>query len=139
MPDQNYNPIKKLRAVGASTWTTTIPCPSSYKWDMEDVSASNAGRTEDVQMHKYRIGQVVALELSWQNVPTATVASVLQMFQPEYLEVEYLDAFNGAYKTSIFYVGNRSAPAYSTKLGLWQNVTFKIIERDGAMKTIPSS
>lgn len=133
MPDQNYNPIKRLRAEGATEWTT-VRCPSGYKWDFEDVSASNAGRTEDVVMHKYRIGQVTAIELSWQNIPTSDVASILQAFQPEYLEIEYLDAQSGGYRTSIFYVGNRSAPMYNAKLGLWQNVSFKIIERDGAMR-----
>ncbi len=109
-----------------------IKCPSSYLWKLEDVSAADAGRTEDTMMHKKRVGQVVGLELSWQNISTEEASELLKAFDPEYIEVCYLDAMEGKYVTSEFYVGNRSAPMYNSRLGLWQNVSFNIIERSGA-------
>jgi hypothetical protein len=96
------------------------------------VSAADAGRTEDTMMHKKRVGQVVGLELSWQNIPTNEVSELLKAFNPEYITVCYLDAMEGKYVTSEFYVGNRSAPMYNSRLGVWQNVSFNIIERSGA-------
>lgn len=109
----------------------SVKCPSSYIWRLEDISASDAGRTEDTMMHKKRIGQLVGIELSWQNVPTSEVSAILRAFNPEYITVCYLDAMEGKYVTSEFYVGNRSAPMYSAVKGLWQNITFNLIERSG--------
>lgn len=108
-----------------------VPCPSSCLWKLEDISAADAGRTEDTVMHKKRIGQLVGLELSWQNIDTATASEILKAFNPEYISVRYLDPMQGDYVTSTFYVGNRSAPMYNATLGLWSDVSFNIIERSG--------
>lgn len=109
----------------------SVKCPSSYIWKLEDVSAADAGRTEDTVMHKNRVGQLVGLELSWQNISTADVSEILRAFNPQYINVCYLDAMHGKYVTSEFYVGNRSAPMYNATKGLWSNVSFNIIERSG--------
>lgn len=121
------NPIASVDGVA-------IPCPSSYQYLLEDVSAADAGRTEDCVMHKMRVGQTIALELSWRNVPTNVVSQVLQAFQPEYVSVRYLDALSGAFKTDIFYVGNRTAPMYNATMGLWSSLSFKLIDKNGAKK-----
>ncbi len=126
MANTELNPIKSVD--GAE-----LPrSPSSYTWKLEDVSASDAGRTEDTVMHKKRIGQVIGIELAWQNITTAEVSAILRAFNPEYITVCYLDAMQGGYITSDFYVGNRSAPMYSAVKGLWSNVSFNLIERSGA-------
>ena len=119
-----YNPIRSVDG-------KSVKCPSSYLYKLEDVSASDAGRTEDTMMHKKRIGQLVGLELSWQNITTEEVSAILKAFDPEYIEVCYLDAKQGKYITSEFYVGNRSAPMYNAAKGLWSNLSFNIVERSG--------
>lgn len=121
--DEN-NPIKSVDSVA-------IPCPSSYKWKLEDISSSDAGRTEDTVMDKKRIGQVVGIDLEWKNVSIKDAATILTAFNPEYITVCYLDAKAGEFITSEFYVGNRNAPLYNAALGVWQSITFNIIERDG--------
>ena len=108
-----------------------VICPSSYQWKLEDISASDAGRTEDTTMHKNRIGQVVGLELVWNNVSIEDAAELLQAFNPEYINVTYLDAMEGKYITSEFYVGNRSAPLYNSRLGKWNKISFNLIKRSG--------
>lgn len=118
------NPISSVDGVG-------IPCPSSYLWKLEDVSAADAGRTEDTVMHKKRIGQLVGLELSWQNISTSKASQILQAFNPEYITVCYLDPMSGGYVTSEFYVGNRSVSMYNAACDIWSNVTFNIIKREG--------
>lgn len=122
-----YSENNPIRSVDGKS----VKCPSSYLWKLEDVSASDAGRTEDTMMHKKRIGQLVGIELSWQNIPTSEVSTILKAFNPEYIKVCYLDAMQGKYVTSEFYVGNRSAPMYNAAKGLWQNVSFNLIERSG--------
>lgn len=106
-----------------------VKCPSSYLWKQEDVSAADAGRTEDCKMHKKRIGKVVGLELVWNSLSTAEVSAILTAFEPEYITVRYLDARQGGYVTSEFYVGDRSAPLYNSVLDIWENLSFNIIER----------
>lgn len=122
---------------------TNIPAPSSFVWKCEDTSAADAGRTEDGVMHKKRIGQVIGVELSWQNISTEKAHIILNAFNPEYVNVTYLDPLCGTithngvpyYKTLQFYVGNRSAPMYNAKLGLWSNISFNLIDRNGVTKT----
>lgn len=121
------NPIKSVDG-------KSVPCPSSYQWKLEDTSKADAGRTEDGKMHKNRIGQVVGIELSWQNITTAKASQILKAFNPEYITVNYLDPMAGGYKTLEFYVGNRSAPLCNAKKGLWSNVSFNIIDRNGVNK-----
>lgn len=118
------NPITSVDGVA-------VPCPSKYQYDLQDISDSDAGRTEDTKMHKKRIGQCVKIELAWNYVTTAQLSTILQAFNPEYISVRYLDGLNGAYRTSEFYVGDRTAPMYNADRGLWENVSFNIIERSG--------
>ena len=119
----DYNPI------GSVNGATNIPCPSSYEYKLSDVSDSDAGRTEDGLMHKMRIAQKVHLELAWQNITTSAASTILTAFNPEYIQVNYLDPKAGSYLTKTFYVGDRSVPSYNVRLGLWSNVSFNIIEQ----------
>lgn len=119
-----YNPIKSVDGV-------SIPCPSGYQWSLSDISASDAGRTEDTVMDKKRVGQCVKLELEWQNVTTEVASTVLKAFNPEYIDICYLDPMEGGYVTSEFYVGDRTAPLYNCYKGVWSNIGFNVIERSG--------
>ncbi len=103
--------------------------PSKYQYDLQDVSASDAGRTENALMHKRRITQKVKIELEWTALTTAEMAILLEQFDPEYISVEYLDPKVGGYTTKIFYVGDRTSPLYNASKGLWESLAFNIIER----------
>lgn len=136
----NSSPIRWVSSVASPSTSqrTYVRSPSAYQYDLQDVSESDAGRTEDGKMHKKRIGQVCKISMSWNNIDTATVSTILQMFNPEYLYVNYLDAYTGTYRTDYFYVGDRSAPLYTnyntdgTQVrGLWSNVAFNLIRVDG--------
>ena len=116
------NPIKK---VGTNT---NIPSPSKYVWKLSDVSAANAGRTEDALMHKERIASKVHIELEWQNVSDASASAILTAFQPEYISVEYYDYKALSFQTKTFYVGDRSVSAYNRALQL-STISFNIIEQ----------
>ena len=123
----SYDPHNPIETVNGHY----VPCPSApngYQWSLQDVSSPDAGRTEDGKMHKYRLAQKVKLQLSWNNIKTEEVTEILNAFDPEYIEVKYLDPKAGGYVTKQFYVGDRSTPMYSSILGLWSNVAFNIIE-----------
>ena len=42
-----------------------MPCPSSYTFGLQDVSAGESGRTDDAIMHKNRVAQKRKLQLEW--------------------------------------------------------------------------
>lgn len=111
--------------------TGTIPSPSAMKYGLQDVSAAQSGRTDDAIMHKNRIGQKRKLDLEWSGLTPAQVSTVLQAFNPEYIEVEYWDALDGQYETRTFYVGDRSAPVKIWAVGrkYYEKVSFNIIEQ----------
>lgn len=118
----DYNPIKSVDGV-------SVKCPSGYQWSLSDLSDSSAGRTEDTLMHKNKIGQKVKLSLEWKNITTAECSAILKAFNPEYIEVTYLDAMEAGYLKKTFCVGDRSAPLYNGKKGIWSNVAFNITEQ----------
>ena len=121
MPNQAFNPIQSVGGVA-------IPCPSKYDWKLSDVSAADAGRTEDALMHKMRISQKVHIELEWQNVGDAVARTVLTAFQPEYISVNYYDYKAMAFQTKTFYVGDRQVTSYNRVLGIG-TIAFNIIEQ----------
>lgn len=122
------NPIAWVK-VGSTN--TTIPCPSSYVYKLSDISAADAGRTEDTVMDKMKIGQCVHLELQWGYLTSADVSTILTAFDSEYFKVRYFDAKRNDFRESWFYCGDRSAPLYNTVIGRWTNLSFNIIERSG--------
>lgn len=121
MPNQAYNPIQSVGGVA-------VPCPSKYDWKLSDVSASDAGRTEDAKMHKLRIAQKVHIELEWQNVSDAVAQTVLTAFQPEYISVNYYDYKAMGFQTKTFYVGDRTVSSYS-RINNIATISFNIIEQ----------
>lgn len=118
---ENFNPIRSVDGF-------PITAPSSYKWGLMDISASEAGRVESTKMMKMLLGQCVKLELAWQNVTNDVVKQVLTAFNREYFKVVYLDPLMGSYVSKEFYAGDRGATSYNTTLGLW-TVSLNIIER----------
>lgn len=122
-----YNPIRIVAPAGGSG--VYVKTPSTYQWDEEDISQPDAGRTEDGLMHKKMIRKAVKLSVSWQNLRIEDISSILQIFDHEYLSIEYLDAKQGTWQTKTFYVGNRTTPMYNSRLNIWSTLSFNLIER----------
>lgn len=105
--------------------------PAVFEWGLQDISSSEAGRTDDLLMHKNRIGQKRKLKLAWNNPTPEQAAAILQAFNPEYVTVNYPDALSGIRENRLFYVGDRSAPvrSWSTKYKRYTQVAFDLVER----------
>ena len=88
-----------------------MPCPSSFTWGLQDISASESGRTDDTIMHKNRVGQKRKLEIGWNAPEWEKACKIVQAVNPEYISVEYPDLLSGnKHEVRTFYVGDRSAP-----------------------------
>ena len=110
--DNNFYPITQVN--GASV-PGDIPCPTGYTWKLSDVSASDAGRTEDALMHKKLITQKRHLELEWENVYRNEAAAILAAFNTEYFDVTYWDILTNGYRTDTFYSGDRERDCCTTE------------------------
>ena len=121
----DYNQYNPIRIVGG----TYVPAPSKYQWGLQDISDSEAGRTEDELMHKNRVAQKVKLELEWEAISISEASTILQAFDPEYVSITYLDARAGAFLTKTFYVGDREVPLFNAVTGLWDSIGFNVIEQ----------
>lgn len=127
----SFNPIV---TVGG----TALPVsPSSFSWEEEDLSNSEAGRSEDGAMHKNRIGTITRIGLEFQNLPLETMYSILNMFSPEYITVVYIDPATRSgsspnynyQKSDTFYVGNRNLTVKSARLNICEKLSFNIISQ----------
>ena len=108
-----------------------IKTPSVFSWGLNDVSAADAGRTDDALMHKNRIAQKRKISLAWNNPTKVETASILQAFNPEYVKVTYPDAMSGKYETREFYRSDPVAPMKVWTVGnkRYAQLSFDIIER----------
>lgn len=106
------------------------PTPSSFGWGLQDVSASDSGRTEDALMHKNRIAQKEKIELSWNAPDNAKASQILQLFQPEYFNLTYRSPLTNSVVTKTFYRGDASGATYWWRNGgLFETISFNVIER----------
>lgn len=107
------------------------PCPSTFEWGLQDVSASDSGRTEDTLMQKNRVGQKRKISLAWNGKNWTETAEILKMFNPEYISVTYPDMMSGSYETRTFYVGDRTSNVTVWQVGkkIMEKISFEIIER----------
>lgn len=105
--------------------------PSTFEWGLQDISASDAGRTDDTMMHKNRLGQKRKLKFGWNNPTPSEASDLLQKFNPEYVAVTYPDAMSGVDETREFYVGDRTAPmrSWAVNFKRYTQITFDVIER----------
>ena len=106
-------------------------CPSKLKWKKSDVSAKDAGRTDDVTMHKNRIGKKRTLSLGWINLTKEEIHELLVAFDPEYVDVTYWDPLDGKDITRNFYTGDMEADVKWWAKGheRYSSLNFDIIER----------
>lgn len=124
----DYNPIISVDGVALPV------CPSLFQWEEEDLSNSEAGRSEDGRMHKNRIGTIRGIKLEWQNLPLQKMQKILSMFRPEYFTVVYIDVATDPYygyrRQEVFYVGNRTLSVKNARLNICDKLSFNLISRD---------
>ena len=110
-----------------------MPVPSAMNYGLQDISSSNAGRTEDTVMQKDRLGKAPKITLTYNNRDTALVSTALGLVKAEYFNILYQDLENGGvYTYGEFYRGDVSMDVYNGALDLWSTCKFSLIKRSGA-------
>lgn len=106
-------------------------CPAKFDWKKSDVSGEDAGRTDDITMHKNRVGKKRSLSLGWTNLSKTEIHEILVAFDPEYVGVQYWDPLSGKEDTRIFYTGDMKASVRWWAKGRerYSSLDFDIIER----------
>ncbi len=111
----------------------SFPAPDEYSWGLQDISASEAGRTQDANatMHKMLITQKRKIQVSWKNRDAATISALLQAFNHEYVNVTYHDAMTNTWQTRTFYTGDKSSAYRQIEQGGYtvSSLNFNLIER----------
>lgn len=115
-----------------------VPTPTAIKFGYNDISSSDAGRTNDanVTMHKNTIARKRTISLTWNNLDGEATRAVLQAFLPEYVYVRYFEPEENDYRVRQFYCGNKSVdlshyhPTATFAIGgvTYKTVSFNIIE-----------
>lgn len=107
-----------------------IKTPSTFVWKKQDVSAANAGRTQDALMHKMKVAEKRSLSLGWNNPTKEEVQEILSHFDPEYVNITYWDARLGQ-TTKNFYTGDMQADTkiWTVNNKRYSQLSFEVIER----------
>lgn len=128
-----YDPITKIQEI---TYTgvpvgdpiTVIPQPSVYQYSLVD--SGEVFESESKKINKMRKGQKTSLYLGWVQISIADAAIVFSALNPKYVQLTYLDTMSGTWETKNFIVEERTASLYNFALGLWESVTFSLIQQD---------
>lgn len=114
------------------TSLTAIPVdPYKMEWGLQDISADDAGRTEDLLMQKNLLGNKRKLNLAWHQINEEDTRQIIALFNHEYFYVKYYDALDGATVTRLFYHGDISASVkmWTADRHIYGDLAFNIIER----------
>ena len=108
-----------------------IKTPSSFSFAINDVSASDAGRTSNALMHKNRVARKRTIRLAWNGPSPSEAHAILTAFAPEYFNVTYWDPVDNKQETRTFYSGDQEAPvkSWSVNNKRYEQISFDIIER----------
>ena len=115
---------------GESDWFA-LPEPDyngGYEVTTNDVDASSTGRDNSGYMHRDRVGVKHTIKLKWSNRTPDVVASILNSkITDVFFNVQYWQPNTNSTATGTFYVGDRSAVAYSRDL--FSSLTMDFVER----------
>lgn len=107
----------------------TVVAPKSFKVTISDVDGET-GRNAAGYMLRDRVAVKRKLECEWGLLSQADMSTLLQAVKSEFFTVQYPDPERGL-TSGTFYVGDRSAPAYSwvNNLKPWSGLSMNFVER----------
>lgn len=107
----------------------TVVAPKSFKVSISDVDGET-GRNARGDMVRDRVAVKRKLECEWGLLSQAEMSALLTAVKSEFFTVSYPDPEVGIVSRN-FYVGDRSAPAYSwaNNLKPWSGLSMNFIER----------
>lgn len=108
----------------------TIKTPKKFFSGLNAIDGES-GRNANGDMIRDYIVTKMKLELEWGPLTDSEISTILKAVMTPFFQVTYPDPLEGGQATKTFYVGDRSAPAYSwhDKLPKWEGLTMNFIER----------
>lgn len=110
---------------------TSIPTPSEYGFDIEDLSSEQSGRTLDGIMHKDVVAVKDYYTVTWKRLSWADTAALLNLVNGKTkVSLTYYDPRRpNVALTNNFYIGKRSGKAnnLNNPSNTWKDITFQFI------------
>lgn len=103
----------------------SVKPPRDFAVGLNTIDSDTSGRNAKGKMKRDIIDQKVKLELKWGPLSDTEISTILKSVKGKFFTVNYPDPEEGKQLTKSFYVGDRTAPAYS-----W-NEKFKSIKWEG--------
>ena len=106
-----------------------VPTPQTYGWSKEDLdSEEGTGRNNaDGTMFRDRVSTKRKLSFTWPPLSIKDTSTLLKALEPVFIEVTYLDAYEGDYLTKTFYAGPQSANCGHRSR--WLGISANLIEK----------
>ena len=101
------------------------------QWSINPVDAADSGRDQAGKMHRAMLGQWRRLDVSLVPMTKATLTSILQATQAEWLEVVFDDLQTGASYTGKMYRGatlNSTHKIHKGNVSYWVGSVLELIE-----------
>lgn len=121
---------------GTSLNGLILPEPAKATFSVQDIDSSETGRNQAGTMMRDRVDVKIKWQLTFPPLNRTMVANLLNAISAASFEFTYPDPFSATgTATKTCYVGDRTAPAYSTAddesedgIPVWENVSFSVIE-----------
>ncbi len=110
---------------------TRMIAQKGIKWQRNDIDSAKAGRTLDGTMHRGRVCTKIKLEVKCCPQTHSELYTVLNLIQPEFVTVEYIDPLYGP-RRAVFYSNNVPATCVGAATDgtiLYDEVSFPLVER----------
>lgn len=115
-------------------WFNILPCVAfgGLKWQRSDIDGPSAGRGTNGDVIRDRIAIKIRWDVTCRPVTGEEQSKILQLIEPEFVTLKYLDPVTNGEKTGIFYSNN-----FPTGFGLqrkngvilWTGLTFPLIQK----------
>lgn len=109
-----------------------VKSPKTFSATVQDIDG-NSTRDASGNMHRDRITIKRKLAIAWGPLNNNEIATIMQAISSTFFSVTYPDPQTGGQRTGTFYVGDRTAAAYSWNdkfsAMMWQNLSFDLIEQ----------
>lgn len=121
----------KINGVPLDNIKLPMPALKGAIFSVQDVDSAETGRNQNGEMIRERVAIKIKWQLTFPPLNRAMCSALLNALSGVTFEFSYPDPFSPTeMATKTCYVGDRTAPAYSTANGMpmWENMSFSIVE-----------
>lgn len=107
------------------------PAHGGAIFSVQDIDSAETGRNQEGTMIRERVATKIKWQFTFPPLNRAMCSAILNAIADVTFELEYPDPFSPTeMATKTCYVGDRTAPAYSTASGMpmWENIAFSVVE-----------